>query len=65
MCQAWRVVREHRLVGYGGRRLKLNLNVAKSAVDRPWKRAFLGYTMTAHTMPRLRVAASSVGRLKA
>ena len=29
-------------------RLKLTVNGAKSAVDRPWKRTFLGYTMTAH-----------------
>ena len=37
-------------------RLRLTVNVAKSAVDRPWKRNFLGYTMTAHQQPRLRVA---------
>ena len=27
---------------------KLTVNVAKSAVDRPWNRSFLGYSMTAH-----------------
>ncbi len=27
-------------------RLRLAVNVAKSAVDRPWKRSFLGFTMT-------------------
>lgn len=45
-------------------RLKLRVNDAKSAVDRPWKRKFLGYTMSAHKAPRLRIAASSVARLK-
>ena len=45
-------------------RLKLTVNSAKSAVDRPWKRTFLGYSMTFHKAPRLRIAASSVARFK-
>jgi RNA-directed DNA polymerase len=45
-------------------RLRLAVNLAKSAVDRPWNRSFLGYTVTAHQEPRLRVAAKSVGRLQ-
>ena len=45
-------------------RLRLAVNLAKSAVDRPWNRTFLGYTVTAHKEPRLRVAAKSVGRLR-
>jgi RNA-directed DNA polymerase len=45
-------------------RLKLTVNVAKSAVDRPWKRTFLGFTMTTHKEPRLRVAPKSVDRFK-
>lgn len=45
-------------------RLRLKVNTAKSAVDRPWVRTFLGYTMTAHQQPRLRVAAKSVKRLR-
>jgi len=44
--------------------LRLVVNVAKSAVDRPWKRSFLGYTMTHHRAPRLRVAPKSVARFK-
>lgn len=44
--------------------LKLKVNQEKSAVDRPWKRKFLGYSMTFHKQPRLKVAASSVDRLK-
>ncbi len=45
-------------------RLRLKVNAAKSAVDRPWVRTFLGYTVTAHKQPRLRVAAKSVDRLR-
>jgi RNA-directed DNA polymerase len=47
------------------RRLKLTVNDAKSAVGRPWKRTFLGYSMTSHMKPRLKVAVSSVARFKA
>lgn len=47
------------------KRLKLKVNVAKSAVDRPWQRTFLGYSMTFHKKPRLKVADSSGKRLKA
>ena len=41
------------------RRLHLRVNRQKSAVDRPWKRKFLGYSMTWHKRPRLKVAPSS------
>jgi RNA-directed DNA polymerase len=47
-----------------GRRLHLRVNRQKSAVDRPWKRKFLGYSMTWHKRPRLKVAPLSVKRLK-
>jgi RNA-directed DNA polymerase len=43
-------------------RLKLTVNTAKSAVDRPWHRSFLGFSMTAHKEPRLRVAPKAVVR---
>lgn len=43
-------------------RLRLAVNGAKSAVDRPWNRSFLGFSMTAHKEPRLRVAPKSVTR---
>ena len=46
------------------KRLKLTVNAAKSAVDRPSKRTFLGFTMTTHKEPRLRVAPKSVERFK-
>jgi len=46
-------------------RLKLAVNQSKSAVDRPWKRTFLSYSMTRHRKPRLTVAKKAVDRLKA
>jgi group II intron reverse transcriptase/maturase len=45
--------------------LKLQVNQKKSAVDRPWKRKFLGYSFTWHKQPKLKVAAASVKRFKA
>ena len=47
------------------KKLKLKVNTTKSRVDRPWKRKFLGYSMTNHFEPRLKVAPESVQRLKA
>jgi len=44
--------------------LKLRVNAAKSAVARPWERTFLGYSVTVHREPRLRVAPSSLARLR-
>lgn len=44
--------------------LKLTVNVAKSAVARPWQRKFLGYSMTWHQAPRLRIAPASYQRLE-
>lgn len=45
--------------------LNLQVNRDKSAVDHPWKRSFLGYSMTYHKQPRLKVAPASVVRFKA
>jgi RNA-directed DNA polymerase len=44
-------------------RLKLKVNVAKSAVDEPWRRKFLGYSLTWHSKPRLRIAKPSLRRM--
>jgi RNA-directed DNA polymerase len=44
--------------------LRLRINPAKSAVARPWSRVFLGYSVTAHRRPRLRIAGQSVLRLQ-
>jgi RNA-directed DNA polymerase len=46
------------------KRLRLQVNREKSAVDRPWKRKFLGYTFTRHLQPRFKVAPESVKRFK-
>jgi RNA-directed DNA polymerase len=46
------------------RLLRLRVNAEKSAVARPWERKFLGYSLTWHRQSRLKVAASSVQRLK-
>jgi group II intron reverse transcriptase/maturase len=44
-------------------RLKLKVNASKSAVARPWERKFLGYSMTWHKKPRLKIAETSRKRL--
>ena len=45
-------------------KLKLKVNEGKSAVDRPWKRKFLGYTMTKDKEPRLQASIQSIHKLK-
>lgn len=47
------------LAGFLGERLKLKVNEAKSAVERPGKRKFLGYSLTWHKAPRPRIAPAS------
>ncbi|ERP99069.1 hypothetical protein Q666_04070 [Marinobacter sp. ES-1] len=42
------------------RELRLKVNTDKSAVDRPWRRSFLGYSVTWHKQARLRVAPKSL-----
>ena len=44
--------------------LRLKVNEAKSAVERPWKRKFLGYSLTHHQAAKLKVAVESVRRFK-
>ncbi|MDF2791542.1 MAG: ltrA [Neobacillus sp.] len=43
--------------------LKLKVN-KESAIDRPWKRKFLGFSFTVHREPKVRIAKESVKRLK-
>lgn len=50
--------------GFLERRLKLKVNASKSAVDRPWRRKFLGYTLTREKKTRLRIAPEAVKRFK-
>ena len=44
--------------------LKLKVNEAKSAVDRPWKRKFLGFSFTARRPNQRRVAQAALERFK-
>jgi len=46
------------------KRLKLKVNRDKSAVDRPWKRAFLGFSFTGGREPRRRIAPKALRRFK-
>jgi len=46
------------------RRLKLTVNAAKSAVDRPRARAFLGFSFTAGRTPKRRISPKALGRFK-
>ena len=52
------------IIGYLEQKLKLRVNHDKSAVARPWARKFLGYSFTWHKQARLKIADSSVKRLK-
>jgi RNA-directed DNA polymerase len=52
------------ITDYLERNLKLRVNREKSAVARPWARKFLGYSFTWHKQARLKIADSSLKRLK-
>jgi hypothetical protein len=52
------------ITGYLERTLKLQVNRDKSAVARPWERKFLGYSFTSHKQVRLKIAESSLARLR-
>jgi len=45
-------------------KLKLKVNREKSAVDRPWKRKFLGFSFTFNKKPKVRISKESIKRLK-
>ncbi len=45
-------------------KLKLRVNRTKSAVAHPWERTFLGYRVTGHPVPRVRIAPESYQRLE-
>src|ERR1700740_3056757 len=52
------------ITDYLERKLKLQVNRDKSAVARPWQRKFLGDSVTWHKKVRLKIADSSLKRLK-
>lgn len=46
-------------------KLKLKVNEEKSAVDRPWRRQFLGFSFTVHKdNPKIRISKVSIKRFK-
>ncbi|WP_061778560.1 group II intron reverse transcriptase/maturase [Bacillus smithii] len=45
-------------------KLRLKVNEKKSAVDRPWKRKFLGFSFTPSKEPKVRIAKQSLKRMK-
>lgn len=46
------------------KRLKLRVNESKSAVGRPWKRKFLGFTISSSQRPKRAIAEEAVKRFK-
>jgi group II intron reverse transcriptase/maturase len=52
------------ITGFLSEKLKLTVNTAKSAVASPWERKFLGYSLTWHKAPRLRIAPASLQRME-
>jgi RNA-directed DNA polymerase len=53
------------ITNYLERNLKLKVNSEKSAVDRPWNRKFLGYSISWHkVMPKRKVAKAALMRFK-
>ena len=50
--------------GFLANRLKLSVNEAKSAVERPSMRKFLGYSVTGKQPAKIRIATPSIDRLK-
>jgi len=52
------------VTGFLERKLKLKVNREKSAVARPWRRKFLGYSVTVNLKPKLRPARTSIERAK-
>jgi len=45
-------------------KLRLKVNESKSAVERPWNRKFLGFSFTHRKEPKVRVAKTSLQRMK-
>ncbi len=52
------------LIGFIEGKLKLKVNRAKSAVDRPWKRKFLGFSFTPGKDAKRRIAPKALAKAK-
>lgn len=46
------------------KKLKLKVNVSKSAIDRPWRREFLGFSFTFGREPKRRISPQALKRFK-
>ena len=53
------------ITGFIETRLKLKVNQTKSAVDRPWRRKFLGFSFSSDKEPKVRIAKQSLQKAKA
>jgi group II intron reverse transcriptase/maturase len=57
---------KHSVTQYIEKKLKLKVNQTKSAVDRPWKRKFLGFTFSwDKKYPKVKISQPSLQRVKA
>lgn len=54
----------HGITRFLTRKLKLKVNADKSAVDRPQKRKFLGFTFTYGKVPKRRIAPQALSQMK-
>ena len=54
----------HSISRFLEKRLNLKVNAGKSAVDRPARRKFLGFSFTAGSEPRRRIAPQAIKRFK-
>ncbi len=52
------------ITNYLEKKLKRNVNEAKSAVDRPWRRKFLGFSFTSQKEAKIRIAPKSLKRVR-
>ena len=52
------------VTGFIEGKLKLKVNQGKSAVDRPWKRKFLGFSFSVDQEPKVRIAQQSLQKAK-
>ncbi|MEK5395426.1 group II intron maturase-specific domain-containing protein [Paenibacillus sp. FSL K6-2859] len=63
IVQNWQTLRQS--IVFIETRLKLKVKQAKSAVDRPWKRKFLGFSFSSDKEPKVRIAKQSLQKAKA
>ncbi len=52
------------VAGFLAKRLKLVVNTSKSAVDRPIRRSFLGFSFTSGAEPKRRIGPKALGKFK-